>query len=121
MNKWCEKEIAEMIKAVTECKNPAEVCEIFDAVLTTREINDMARRYKILNMLKQGNNYSDICITLGVSNDMISRVSTKMGYGFRRTCGESQSGDVNQEPKKRSRNSIKYKGSPSITDIIFPA
>jgi TrpR-related protein YerC/YecD len=120
MNKWCQKEIAEVIEALSECKAPEDICEIFDAILTPREINDMARRYKIKKMLEDGQSYSEIKMTLGVSSDVISRVSTKIGYGFRRT--ESSTTKIESVPGYKDpltrKKGIYYKGVPSPGTMI---
>lgn len=120
MNKWCEKEIDEMVKLVSLCKDSKEVCEVFDVILTPREINDMARRLKILELLEEGQSYSDIKMSLGVGGDVISRVAGKIGFGFRRvhsTIAKKESQKKWEDPLQRKRD-VYYKGVPSIGTII---
>jgi TrpR-related protein YerC/YecD len=117
MNKWCEKEIVEAIEAIADCEDSVEVCGLFDVILTPREINDMARRYKIIRMLDEGCSYGEITRALGVSTVMISKVSSKIGYGFRRSwpsTAKKNNKDVKkwQDPLTRPQD-IYYKGVPS--------
>jgi TrpR-related protein YerC/YecD len=120
MNEWREKEIEEIISFLAQ-KSALEIEEVFDATLTPREINDMARRFKILKLLEEGKTYADIQMGLGVSTEMISRVSGKIGYGFRRTYGTIEKSKDQPGPKKQHRRSnTRYKGAPSITEILFP-
>jgi TrpR-related protein YerC/YecD len=119
MNDWREKEIKEMIGYLSH-KSSTEIECVFDAILTPREINDMARRLKILKLLESGKTYSDIQMELGVSSEMISRVSSKIGYGFRRTYAGPKLSSENTPKKSYRRSGIKYKGAPAITEIMFP-
>ena len=114
MNKWCEKEIVETIEAIAGCEDSVEVCGLFDVILTPREINDMARRYKIIQMLDEGESYGEIIRLLGVSSGMISKVASKIGFGFRRTwpTKAKKGGTKWQDPLTRPKD-IYYKGVPS--------
>lgn len=105
---WFEVEIKELLSDVAELKNTQEVEDLFEVIITPREINDMARRLKISKLLAEGNSYSEISMKLNVSPNIISRVSSGIGYGFRRT---NITHPVKASPKKKQRGkSIKYKG-----------
>jgi TrpR-related protein YerC/YecD len=111
MNKWCEKEIREMIQKVSEMKTAEEVESLFDIIATPREINDMARRLEIARMLKNENNYTDIITKLGVSSHTISRVAARVGLGF---CRGSQTILNDNSPKQKITvgvSKFKYKGA----------
>lgn len=82
--KWFETEVREMVSLISATKTPAETRQIFEYILTPREINDMGKRLKILQMLAGGYSYSEIRNRLGVSSSLISRLSCHLGYGFRR-------------------------------------
>ena len=120
MNKWCQKEIAEMIEAVAGCKRPEDVCGLYDVILTPREINDMARRYKVIEMLEEGHSYAEIREAVGVGSDTIGRISSKIGFGFRRVHSTViKKGSTNQwiSPLQRQRGTY-YKGMPSLGTMI---
>ncbi len=103
MNRWCEKEINEMILKISKLKSKEELRNVFDGILTPREINDMARRLKALEMLEEGHTYSDIQSRLG-------------GFGFRR----GRSTTIKKEPigKEIKKSGIPYKGARSFKEII---
>lgn len=83
--KWFEDEINEMVVVVAGAKNPQEIVDLFEYILTPREINDMAKRLKILKMLSAGCSYCEIQRRLMVSSSLIGRLSYHVGYGFRRS------------------------------------
>jgi uncharacterized protein YerC len=107
-NKWCENEIRELIADVSKANTVAEVEDIFDLVLTPRELNDMAKRHKIKKMLEAGEPYINIETSLKVSPTIISKVSSHIGYGFRRryaNVGNKES-QFAKRPKKFKELSI---------------
>ncbi len=108
---WHKKEVEEVIKLLLSCKTAGEIEEVFDRILTPREINDIARRYQALLLLQQGKSYLDIKQETKLSNSTIARISGKIGYGFRKTVQEEKP----QEEKewKPPRREIKYKGVPT--------
>ncbi len=110
MNKrliWHDKEIADVMDLLVECRNRDEVGSIFDNVLTTREINDIARRYKVLKMISEGSTYADIKIATGMSATAISRLSLKCGFGFEKSAKLTKKKITTY--RKRTRT-IRYKG-----------
>lgn len=110
--KWYEKEISEMVSAVSETNTIEDVRELFDKILTPREINDIGRRLKAVKMLAAGEPYSEIREKLDLSPVIISRLSNKIGYGFRRT-----SKTANKRVKEKIKNpkrTIRYKGAPTF-------
>jgi len=110
--KWFQKEIDELIKDIANATTELEVIKLFETVLTPREINDIARRLKILKMIKEGKSYLEIQDVLNVSSGVISRVSANVGFGFRRSNKTVEIPESNNiKVKKRI---IKYKGATPI-------
>jgi len=113
---WHKDEIQEVISLLLSCKKNQDIEVIFDRVLTPREINDIARRYKALKMIDEGKSYTDIMQETGMSSVTISRLSMKCGYGFRKSSG------IKKVKSKRSnmgygrKRTLKYKGV-SIANI----
>lgn len=107
-----------MVDVVAVTKTPEDVCELFDKILTPREINDVARRLAVIELLEAGQSYVEISMRLGMGSNTISKISAKLGYGFRR--GESGTASRNNESTKRLRivqSKIKYKGAPTYTVV----
>jgi TrpR-related protein YerC/YecD len=119
MNKWFKKEIEEMLKGVAKAKSSEEVAEIFEIILTPREINDMAKRLKVVKMLNKKESYSNIKEKLGVGNTTISRIANGIGYGFRRGNSViSEEQKTEKKINKKSKKIIRYKGAASIHHIF---
>ncbi len=110
MNKrliWHKKEVEDVVSLLVDTRKPEEVELLFDRVLTTREINDIARRYKVLKMLDAGRSYTDIIVETGMSSSAIGRLSAKCGFGFQKSSGLQK--PKKTTPSKRTKK-LKYKG-----------
>lgn len=110
---WYQKEIGELLSTILKTKDQRELTMLFDRILTPREINDMARRLKALELLGKGKSYSEISEKLGLSPVIISRLANKIGYGFRRSSKISAKRDGSIAKKSTSpKRTIRYKGMP---------
>ncbi len=58
-----------------------ECYRFFEDVCTVNEIQDMAQRFEVAQLLEQGKNYQQIAAQVGVSTATISRVSRCLNYG----------------------------------------
>lgn len=119
---WFEKEIKKLLCLIAETKNTQEIEMLFESILTPREINDMARRLKIIEMLNDGCSYQEIQQELKVSTSLISRLSYHVGFGFRRSASKTirsniKESTVNAIKKYQKSTKIKYKGVPGIIPI----
>lgn len=110
---WYEKEIKQMLKEVAKANSVEEVSRLFDRILTSRELNDMGRRLKVLRMLEEGKTYLEIQEAVKVSPSIISRVGNKIGFGFRRSSKNIKKVVVNKKSSSR-----KYKGATPITQML---
>ncbi len=111
MNKrlvWHDKEVLGVLDLMVNCKDREGMRNIFDRILTTREINDIARRYKVLTMLDAGLSYADIKLETGMSATAISRLSVKCGFGFRKSSGLREKSLQKKLPKRKMN--LRYKG-----------
>ena len=110
---WYQKEINELILMILKIKSQQELTMLFDRILTPREINDMARRLKALELLEKGLSYSEIRERLGLSPVIISRLANKIGYGFRRSNKISAKRDeLSSRKSSIPKKTIRYKGIP---------
>lgn len=112
VDRWFEKEIDKMLVKIAKTKTKDEVEKIFDRILTPREINDMARRMEVWELLEENISYREIQDRLRVSSAIVSKVANKIGYGFRRTSSKtkikSKKGKNNQYGKIKKY--VNYKG-----------
>jgi TrpR-related protein YerC/YecD len=112
--KWHQLEVDELVKGLSEIETIPKMEEFLERIVTPRELNDMAVRLRVWKMLEEGESYSTIRLELGVGSELISKVSNKIGYGFRRSSMVAKKREV----KKPSRKHLRYKGAPSILDLL---
>lgn len=62
-------------------RSPDELYAFLVDVCTVREIQDMAQRLHVAQLLSQGEHYSEIRRRTGASATTISRVSKSLNYG----------------------------------------
>ncbi len=104
---WHTKEIREVTELLLSCKNAREIENIFDRVLTPREINDIGRRYKVLRMVDEGKTFTEIIQETGMSSVTISRITTKCGYGLQKSSGLKT---TRKKPTPKRSIKLRYKG-----------
>lgn len=77
------RDIDELFKAFSKIESVSERQKFFFDLLTTEELNDIARRWKVANMLFKGVSFADIEAKTGMSSTTIARISKwlKKGYG----------------------------------------
>lgn len=109
---WHQKEVNELLKILKDAKTTKEVEEVFRNFLTPREINDMARRWKAFNLLKAGKSYSDVTQETGMSPVTISRVSARLGFGFREALKDISKKKTAKPRDLYMKKTLKYKGVP---------
>lgn len=85
MTKVKPKDIDELYTAILNLESVSECKKFFRDLLTEKEIEDIAERWKIARMLVRGLPYSQIENELGISSTTIARVhkwlkSGKGGY-----------------------------------------
>jgi TrpR-related protein YerC/YecD len=112
-NRWYQKEVDELLESIVAIDNKDELASLFEKVLTPREINDCARRLKAKKMLESGASYSQVRDMVGLADAAIARISSSIGFGFRRSYS-----NVGSPSSKSKRRKIKvlpsYKGTPAI-------
>lgn len=115
---WHKEEINKLIKILAATKTSKEIEKIFDFVLTPREINDIARRLKALEMLGEGKSYADIQSELGMSPIVISRISGKIGFGFSASQKAKLNDKILHKNKTSKEYTLRYKGAPTISEVL---
>lgn len=70
-----------LFQAILRLKDTDECLAFFDDICTINELNEMAKRLKVAEMLCEGKSYIQIGKETGVSTATISRVNRCLSYG----------------------------------------
>ena len=81
MEKLHTKEVDALFEAILSLETLDECYKFFEDACTIKEILDIAQRLKAAKMLRNGNNYMEVCAETGMSSATISRVSRCLEYG----------------------------------------
>jgi TrpR-related protein YerC/YecD len=112
-NSWYQKEVDELLDRILSITNREDLINLFDDILTPREINDCARRMKALEMIREGASYSQIRDKLGLADNTIAKISANVGFGFRRSFSKVGNPKVHNK-RKKTKILPGYKGAPAI-------
>ena len=81
MGKLEKKYLDHLYKAILSLKTMEECAAFFDDVCTIQELEALAQRFEVANLLHEGKNYVDINKLTGASTATICRVSKCLTYG----------------------------------------
>lgn len=81
LEKLRDPNIDRLFDAVLLLKNREECYRFFEDICTIGEIQSLAQRLQVAEMLKSGHTYTDIAQTTGASTATISRVKRYLNYG----------------------------------------
>ena len=81
MGKLHTPEIERLVKAVLKLETEDECFSFFEDICTIKEIQDMAQRLQVAEMLNQNKSYTEISKETGASTATISRVNKCLNYG----------------------------------------
>jgi len=73
--------IDNLFKAILEIKSSEECYMFFEDICTVSELNAIAQRMEVAQMLQNGSTYSEISEETGASAATISRVNRCLHYG----------------------------------------
>lgn len=74
-------DIKQLYNAIICLKNPQEVQNFFDDLLTVPELLSLSQRLEVARLLNQGLSYDEIVNKTGASTATISRVKRCLIYG----------------------------------------
>lgn len=74
-------DIKKLYKAILSLETMDECSIFFDDICTVQEIEALAQRLEVANLLKKGKSYVDINKLTGASTATICRVSKALNYG----------------------------------------
>ncbi|MBQ3550768.1 MAG: hypothetical protein IJA41_07295 [Clostridia bacterium] len=81
MNKLHNESTDLLFKAILTLKDIDECYAFFEDICTIKEIQSIAQRVTVAQMLTEGKVYSDIVAETGASTATISRVNRSLNYG----------------------------------------
>lgn len=74
-------EVDRLFEAILTLKTSEECYRFFEDICTINEVQAMAQRLQVAEMLKERRTYIDIADTTGASTATISRVNRSLNYG----------------------------------------
>ncbi len=70
-----------LVRALLSLQTPEECYRVLEDLLTIREVNDLAQRLEVAQLLRRGATYAEIVEQTGVSTATIGRVNRCLHYG----------------------------------------
>lgn len=81
-HRWINDDTDELFAALLQLKSMTEARAFVGDLMTEREIQDCANRWKTAKLLDMGANYRKVTRVTGVSSATISRIREKMEKGM---------------------------------------
>ncbi len=81
MEFFSDKRFEKFFNAVVGLKTKQDCQKFFEDVCTIKEIEDMAQRLEVAELLSNGSNYQEVVKSTGASTATISRVNKCLNYG----------------------------------------
>ena len=81
MKTFHNEETERLYQAVLSLKDTDECRSFFEDICTVKELQDIAQRLTVAEMLKAGNSYQAVSAATGASTATISRVNKCLVYG----------------------------------------
>ncbi len=81
MEKFQIEKYDELFNAILKLKSVEDCRSFFEDVCTIKELQDISQRLEVASLLKEGNNYQEVCKKTGASTATISRVNKCLNYG----------------------------------------
>ena len=81
MQNWYTNSVEELCEAILSLETKEECCAFLEDICTIKEIQDIAQRLQVAQMLGKGISYATISKETGASTATISRVNKCCEYG----------------------------------------
>ena len=81
MEKWYTESVEKLFRAILTLKTEDECRSFFEDVCTVKEMQEIAQRLSVADMLSQKKVYNEIARETGASTATISRVNRCLSYG----------------------------------------
>ncbi|MBR5224543.1 MAG: TrpR-like protein YerC/YecD [Clostridia bacterium] len=76
-----QEQMMQLIRAVLALENEEEALAFFEDIFTIRELQSVAQRLSVAQLLSKKVTYQEIAETTGASTATISRVNHSLSYG----------------------------------------
>lgn len=76
-----KKRLKLLIETVSAIKNPQELADFLQDLCTPAELESLADRWEVAQLIDAGENYRDIAEKTGISTTTITRVGRSLKYG----------------------------------------
>ena len=81
MDKIRNQSIDNLMKVIAKMDTADDCYAFFSDLCTIKELQDMAQRFDMARLLKEGANYQSVAAEVGASSATISRVNRCLMYG----------------------------------------
>ena len=81
MDKTRNQSVENLVQVVAKMNSADDVYNFFSDLCTIKELQDMAQRFEMALLLKDGANYQNVAAQVGASSATISRVNRCLVYG----------------------------------------
>ncbi|MBO4479698.1 MAG: hypothetical protein J5774_04970 [Clostridia bacterium] len=81
MDKIRNQSVENLVQVVAKMNSADDVYNFFSDLCTIKELQDMAQRFEMALLLKDGANYQNVAAQVGASSATISRVNRCLVYG----------------------------------------
>ena len=81
MEKWCNESVEKLFQAILTLKTEEECKRFFEDICTVKEMQEIAQRLSVADMLSKKKVYNEIARETGASTATISRVNRCLSYG----------------------------------------
>lgn len=81
MEKWYTESVQKLFQAILTLKTEEECISFFEDVCTVKELQEIAQRLSVADMLSKKMVYNEIARETGASTATISRVNRCLSYG----------------------------------------
>ena len=81
MDKIRNQSVENLVQVIAKMSSADEVYDFLSDLCTIKELQDMAQRFEMAILLKDGANYQSVAAQVGASSATISRVNRCLVYG----------------------------------------
>ena len=81
MDKLRNQSVENLVQVIAKMDSADDVYEFLSDLCTIKELQDMAQRFEMALLLKDGANYQNVAAQVGASSATISRVNRCLVYG----------------------------------------
>lgn len=81
MQNWRTKKLKGLMQVILNLKNEAEALNFFRDLCTLDELEEMAQRWEIAQLLNKGESYRVVAKKIGVSTTTVARIAQWLEHG----------------------------------------